>query len=351
MIKIFFGPDSGYTLHSVEKKLKKSLSKEEYEEIIRFDGYKDLTQSVVEDASSISLFGDKKNILFTNCYFLSSQTNRKSPFTDAQQGDYKALIEYFSAPSADTDFYLVVDGNLKKSGPLYETLQDSAEVFLEECSLPSDDDYQMLASKMAKDDGKEIDSDAIKILISRCRTTPSSSGFGMKSVDYLTFVNSMDKLLTYTKHITSESVKELIYRPLEDNVFEIISKLMNKDTQGALYTYQDLRKNGIDVLGMLPAFASKFRDYAFVKYLIEMSYDNNQIADILGKIQNKKIKPGSIYYRKKELANISFKAFLLILSDLSELEKDIKYHMDDSDIRMELFLSLFVEKYLKHYIR
>lgn len=344
MIKVFSGPDSGYTAHRLEQELKK-LPKEQYQEILRFDGYKDLSQSVVEDCSSISLFGDKKIVVYSNCYFLSSSTSKKAPFTDAQQGNYRDLKEYFASPNMDTDLYIQVDGDLKKSGELYEALQDGAEIFLESCNLPSDDDYTMLANKMAKEEGKEIDPDAIKTLISRCRVNPTSS-YGMKGIDYLTFVHSMDKLLIYTKHITVDDVRELVYRPLEDNVFDIINKLMEKNTTGALYVYRDLRDSGVDVLGMLPAFASKFKDYALVKYLIEMSYNNNQIAEQLGRIQNRTVKPGSIYYRKKELSNITFHSCIQVLSDLSDLERDIKLNLDDADTKMKLFLCSFQKKYL-----
>ncbi len=347
MIKVYSGPDSGYTAHKLDKELREKLTSEEYQEVIRFDGYKDLSQSVVEDCSSISLFGGRKIVVYTNCYFLSSSTSKKAPFTDAQQGNYRDLKEYFACPNQDTDLYIAVDGDLKKSGELFEALQEGAEIYLENCTLPTDDDFVMLANSMAKKENKEIDPEAVKIFISRCRVN-QTSGFGMKGIDYLTFVNGMDKLLTYTNHITSQDVRMLIHRPLEDNVFEIVNKLMNKDTAGALYIYRDLRSSGIEPLGILPAFASKFRDYALVKYLIEMSYDNNEIASQLGKIQKKTIKPGSIYYRRQELANLSFSTALRILSDLAEMEKGIKQYMDDGDSRMELFICSFSREYLRY---
>lgn len=347
MIKVFYGSDSGYTAHKAEKILKKELSKEQYEEIIRFDGYKDLTMSVVEDCSSISLFGDRKIVLFSDCYFLSSSSGRKAPFSDSQQGNYRDLMEYFRSPNQDTDLYMIVDGNLKKSGPLFEALQEGEDIYLESCELPSEEEYQMLASKTAKEQKKEIDADAICMLISRSRSIPSATGYGAKSIDYLTFMNSLEKLLTYTDHVTSQDVKELVYRPLEDNVFEIISCLMKKDTGMALYVYQDLRGLGIEPLGILPAFASRFRDYAMVKYLIEIGNDNNQIALELSKVQGRSVKPGSIYYRRKELSSLSFHNCLKILEELSYIEMRIKRYQDDGDVLLKVFLSLFVKKYLK----
>ena len=348
MIKIYFGADSGFTSHKVEQVLKKNLSKEEYNEIIRFDGYKDLSQMVVEDASSISLFGDKKRILYSNCYFLANGTNRKVPFTDAQQGNYKELIEYFEHASPDSDLYLIVDGNLKKSGPLYEAIKEGKEIFLEECVLPSDDDYYSLAHQMAKEENKTIDVDAAKLVIERCRNVAGST-YGVKSVDYLTFKNTMNKLLTYTKHITLVDVEELVYRPLEDNVFDIINKLMEHKTSQAISIYHDIRKGGIEPLSILPAFASKFRDYALLKYLIDTNDSNALIAEELSRIYGKSVKPGAIYYRKKEVEKISFDGIMEILNDLALLEQDIKLYQDNADVRMEVFLSLFYDRYLTRY--
>jgi DNA polymerase-3 subunit delta len=345
MVKVYYGADSGFTAHRAEKELKKTLSKEECAEIIRFDGYKDLASSVVEDCSSISLFGDKKIVLFSNAYFLSSSSNRKAPFSDSQQGNYRDLIEYFNAPSPDTDLYIIVDGELKKSGDLYTAMQESSDVYLQKCDLPSDDDYQALAAQSAKAEGKEIDTDAIKMLISRSRTV--GSGFGAKGVDYLTFMNSLNKLLTYTKHVTTVDVETLVYRPLEDNVFALIDKLMKKNVRGAMLDYHDLRAGGVEPLGILPAFAAKFREYALTKYLIEMSFNNNQIAEQLGKVQGKSIKPGSIYYRRQDLAGLSFARIIRILNDLSEIEVSIKRYQDDADTKMEVFLSTFCDTYLK----
>ncbi|QOS39504.1 DNA polymerase III subunit delta [Treponema rectale] len=345
MVKVYYGVDSGFTAHRAEKELKKTLSKEEYQEIIRFDGYKDLCPSVVEDCSSISLFGDKKIVLFSNAYFLSSSSNRKAPFTDAQQGNYRSLIEYFNAPSPDTDLYIVVDGELKKSGELYTAMQESSDVYLEKCDLPSDEDYQALAVQTAKAEGKEIDTDALKMLLSRSRTV--SSGYGAKGIDYLTFMNSLNKLLTYTKHVTTVDVETLVYRPLEDNVFALIDKLMKKNTRGAMLDYHDIRAGGVEPLGIIPAFGAKFREYALTKYLIEMSYNNNQIAEQLSKVTNKMVKPGSIYYRRQDLAGLSFAKMIQILNDLAELEVSIKLHQDDADTRMEVFLSTFCDTYFK----
>lgn len=341
MIKIFYGSDSGFTTHKVMKELK---GKED--SIIRFDGYKDLVDSVIEDCSSISLFGDKKIVLFSNCYFLSAST-KKGPFTDSQQGNYKSFIQYLDDPNEDTDLYIVVDGYLKKSGELYEAIKDSEHVYLNCVELPSDDEYSLLANKLAMERNKKIDKEAIVSLLDRCRTIPSINSFSNKSIDYLTFMNSIDKLFIYTDHVSKDDVKELIYKPLEDNVFDLINYLVKKDTDNALAIYKDLRRSGIDPLYIIPALASRFKEYAMIKYLLEKNSDFNEIASTLSSIQGKQVKSGSIYYRKQELAPFTFKKLLKVLSDLGEIEMGIKLYQDDGDTLLKIFITCFSRDYMR----
>lgn len=345
MIKIYYGSDPGYTTHKLFNDLKKNLSSEDFSSLIKYDGYKDLVSTVIDDCLSYSLFSSSKNIIFTNCYFLTS-SNKKVAFSDASQNNFKDLIRYLSNPSPDTNLYLVADSLLKKSGDLYEAINDSADVVLISCEVPSDDEYIMLANKTAKEQNKTITSDAIKALLERCRIIASTTSFGAKSIDYLMFNNNLTKLFTYKDNITVDDINELIYQPLEDNVFSIIQELMNKNTKAALKIYQDLLKQGLEGLSILPAFVSKFKDYALIKYLISSNYDNNEIALQLSKIQNKTVKPGSIYYKKKEIEAISYNSLLKVLNDLAEIEVNIKFNQDDANILLSLFIANFKAKYL-----
>ena len=336
MLLIYYGQDSGYTTHRALKDIKKALSEQELKELIRFDGYKDSVPTVMEDCSSISLFGEKKTVLFTNCYFLSSTREKKVPFKDSDQHSYQEFLQYLEEPSPDTDLYMVVDGMLDKSSKLGKAIIESAEAKLVSCELPSPADFEMYAYKIAKERNKEIDKEGAKMLVERTKG------------DYLLFMNNLEKLLTYTDKVRAMDVEELVYQPLEDNAFTLVSSLLQKKTKAALKTYSDLRKGGYDPLMILPTFASQFRFYALVKFLSEKGEDKDSIAAQLS-TKTSKVSPGRVYYSLKDSQNLTFMKILSILEDLANMEIHIKHDGDDGDIDLKLFISLFSQKYLNSY--
>ena len=346
MISVYYGSDPGFTFHRAEKDLRKKLTDEEYQSVERFDGYKNLLSEAVESLESLPLFADKKIVLFANAYFLTKGTNRKAPFTDSDQGNYKSFLAYMKDPIPESDLVLVLDGDLKKQGPLYEALSSQpSQVVFWSCSLPSDQEYEQLAFKEAQEEKKQIDKDAVDVLIERTRVLPLDPYH--KGVDYLLFQNELNKLFCYKDHLTKKDVEENVYRPLEDNVFAIVNSLIKRDTTEALSSYRQLRERGYDPLSLLPAMASQLRNLALQKEVLESYPDDKEAAEELGKVLGRKINPYSVKYRRKDVEALSFKGFLVVMSDLSQMEKDIKLSLDDADTRMELFLGSFTSTYLK----
>lgn len=327
MVKVFFSKDPGFAYHSAIKELKKNLDSVSYSEIEKYDGYKDRVSTIVEACQSISLFGDKKTILVSNSYFFTDSKGRKGTIKESEQ-DYGALEDYLYNPSPDTDLYFVVNGDISKTGSPNKALASPA-ITLVSCDIPSDDDYIMLAYKVAKDENKDINREAAALLLERTKG------------DYLSFMNNLEKLFTYTSTVRKTDVEELVYKPLEDKVFSIVTNLIKGQTRDAFRTFSDVRKGGIDSLGLLPIFASQFNRMALIKYLSQKHMRNEEMASELG------MKSGAIYYALKDIRNISFETLIDIMSDLSLIEKDIKLKNDDQNLRMELFVLTFERTYLR----
>lgn len=346
MISVYYGSDPGYSFHKAQKDLKKKLSEEEYESIEKFDGYKNLLSEAVESLESLPLFANRKIVLFANAYFLTKGSNRRSPFSDSDQGNYKAFLSYMKNPIPESDLVLVLDGDLKKQGPLYEALlSQPSQVSFVSCSLPSDEEYEQLAFKEALEQKKQIDKDAVDLLLDRTRILALDPYH--KGVDYLLFQNELNKLFCYKSHITRKDVEENVYKPLEDNVFNIVNTLVKRQTKDALSSYRELRERGYDPLSLLPAMASQLRNLALQKEVLESYPEDKTAAEELGKVLGRKVNPFSVKYRRRDVQGLSFEGFLQVMSDLSRMEKDIKINLDDADTRMELFLASFASTYLK----
>ena len=320
MIKVFFGKDSGLITKIVNNEINSKT------EVIKYDGYKDTVSDLVNECCSLSLFGERKTVIFSNAYFLSTAKGNKNPIKEKDQ-DYKSLLSYFKNPEPNCDLYILVTGSLDSKNELVKALKELPADFHEVFDL-KDEDFVSLAFKHAKEAGGDIDRDAVKLLNEYC------------SGDYSLFINNLDKLLLYNKHVRTDDVKLLVNKPLEDKAYDLASKLLNKNIKSALNSYQELRQNGWEGLSMISTLANQFRFMALTKFLIAKGYNNDDIASELSD-KNAKIKSAKIYYTRKDIQNYSFQQLLNILCRLGDIEKDVKLNNDNVDERLELFFLSF----------
>lgn len=320
MIKVFFGKDSGLITKIVNNEINSKT------EVIKYDGYKDTVSDLVNECCSLSLFDERKTVIFSNAYFLSTAKGNKNPIKEKDQ-DYKSLLSYFKNPEPNCDLYILVTGSLDSKNELVKALKELPADFHEVFDL-KDEDFVSLAFKHAKEAGGDIDRDAVKLLNEYC------------SGDYSLFINNLDKLLLYNKHVRTDDVKLLVNKPLEDKAYDLASKLLNKNIKSALNSYQELRQNGWEGLSMISTLANQFRFMALTKFLIAKGYNNDDIASELSN-KNAKIKSAKIYYTRKDIQNYSFQQLLNILCRLGDIEKDVKLNNDNVDERLELFFLSF----------
>lgn len=325
MIFVYFGKDPGLSLHFLKRDMK--LKGESYSTATHYDAYRDPVRDVLSDCTSLSLFGEKKTLIVDNCYFLSNNTKTvKGPVKEKEQ-DYKGLLSYVEDPNADTDLYLLVPGNLNPSNEIVKALKKNGCSF-KDCLSLKEDDYYMMAYNRAKERNKKITKGAISVLLER------TSG------DFLLFSSYLELLLTYKDEIDIKDCEEMVYKPLEDKAYECLSFLLKGDVSSALSSYRNVRRQGVDGLLVLLTFVSQIRLMALVANLAEKGESNDEIARILS-TKTSPIKPGRIYYMKKDMSFLSFEKLLTILVDLGQIEEKVKLENDDIDDLLELFIVSF----------
>ena len=330
MIHVYFGSDSGLNLYRAKEDLKRSYKGEAYQSIIKYDGYKDLVSSILYDCQSSSLFGDEKVILVQNAYFLTKQ-KAKGVIKESDQ-DYDSLITYIKNPDENVDLYLVANDTLDPTSKVVKALKELPASF-EDCQKLSLDDYMMLAFKRSKEEGKEIDRDAIQELYNRTQD------------DFLLFNNELDKVFLCGSKVTVDVVKKLVYKPLNDKVYQITSNLISGNTKEAIAVYEDIRKAGTLPLVVLSALATLFKNTYLIKVLIERGMNNDEISKELTD-KSSKVSTGKVYYTRRDTKYMTSSTFIDILSELASIEFDVKLNADDADVRLFVFMSMFRNKYL-----
>lgn len=336
MIYVFFGSDYGLTLEKAKEALKKQMVKKGIDAAVKYDAYSSNIADVVAECQSLSLFDNAKVVLYTNCYFLSSNVKtQKGQFKESQQ-DYNGFLEYLKSPEESSDLFLVANSTLDSKNDIVKALKELPAIFTN-CTEMSEEDYISYAMRKAKDNGKDIDRPGAKELYLRTSYKENYKSHG----NYMLFNNELEKLMLYTDHIRQDDVKLLIHRPLEDNFFEAIKLVLAKKPDEAISIYKDVRTSGTNVFMILPGITAVLKNYALLKYHFEKGTSQQDIASEL-QIKN----PNSLYFKKKELQYISYQNLLKALLELSDIERDVKFKGDDADERMYLFFSLFQRKYL-----
>lgn len=336
MIYVFFGSDYGLNLEKAKEELNKQKKKTGIETMVRYDGYNNSIGEVTQELESLSLFETGKFVLYTNCYFLSSNVkNQKGQFKESQQ-DYPGFLEYLKHPEESSHLFMVASSLLDAKSEIVKALKEVPAVFTN-CTEMTQEDYITYAMRKAKEEDKDIDRDGAKELFERTSYKENYKVHG----NFMLFNNEMEKLMLYTDKIRQDDVRLFVHKPLEDNFFDAVKLLLGKKTSEAIAIYRDVRTSGVNVLAILPGIISVLKNYALLKYHFEKGSSNTDICQEL-QIKN----PNSLYYKKKEIQYISYHSLMKALLELSDIERDIKFKGDDPDERMYLFFSLFQRKYL-----
>lgn len=335
MVVVYFGQDDGYTRSKARSDIQKSIQTAGIDDVSRYDGYNNPVGEVVEDCLSLSLFGSKRAVIFDNAYFLSTSGRQTKGTVKESQQDYKGLIQYLKAPSEDVDLYFISNGNLDSKNEVVQALKDVSAKF-ENCQEMSKDDFVSYALGYCRKQGKKINRPAAEMLYDR---TSRKDGFQTHG-HFTQFTNELDKMMLYTGNIFEGTVEEMVHKPLEDNVFDIVSNLFRRNTDAALKCYRDIRQSGYDPLQLIPIFTSQFRFLALVRYDMDRKLSKEESA------RNLHVTTGRLYYSQKEAGLITYNRLIQVLSQLGIIERDVKLNGDDADDRLMLFLSLFTRTYL-----
>ncbi len=326
MIVLFYGPDAGRT----KRRARETLSRDGLELTASYDLFQDRLSDVLLDLSSLSLFGERKRVLVENAFFLSTV----KPPRGAQKEDEKELRSFLSLlPEADEfDLFLLLPGPLDAKSDVVKSLRKQKSVRFEEVPTLSRDDCFGLAQRRAKENGGTIENEAIELLVERC------------GKDFLLLDNTLSLLFLHGKEVTAKDVSALVAENPEDKAYEVLSHLLRGALSESLQCYRNVRRQGMEGVSVLSSLVSQLRLMALVQGLAEEGKDNEEIARELSSLSSP-VKPGRVYYVRKDLRGLSFSALLSVLSDLSVLEEQVKLEGDDVDTRLECFFLSFDRRY------
>lgn len=293
---------------------------EEEEKEFNFAAY-DLEETPIElaleDAETFPFLGERKVIFLHNPAFLTAEKSKEKV-----DHNLSRLEAYLKEPAPYT--VMVISApyeKLDERKKITKELKRSAEVV--EAKKLTEQELKNWLRTRAKSSGIEFEPDAIDQLL-------ALSGTNMFMLS-----SEVEKLALYAadkQRIDINMVDQLTARSLEQNIFTLVEKVVQRKLDEALRIYYDLLKQNEEPIKILALLAGQFRLIYQVKELSRRGYGQQQIAGYL------KTHPFRVKLALGQAAGFTDED----LSNLMALLADADYQMKTGGMNKSLLIEMLL---------
>lgn len=286
------------------------------EEMMNFSSYdinKDNMESVLEDVMMPPFLSDNKMVVIKNVDFLTTKKLKKD------NHDEEMLMQCFDY--LDEHVHLVIfhdQKNFDERKKIVKLLRKRAKFF--EINPLNYYKVSDTTRQAVKNRNCVIDDDALELLLSR------------KGTNLIDIVNEVEKLCLYSQHIDKKCVDRLVSKPLDENVFDLTTAILNKDKGKIFSIYHDLMVLNEEPVKLIVLIANSMRLLYQVKLLDRKGYNDQEIAKMLG------VNPFRLKYIRNGGKEFQIDELLKCLNELSLLDVKIKTGKIDKKLGLELFM-------------
>ncbi len=293
---------------SIEEEIKKLSKDIDDMNISKYDLNSDMLSLVLEDAKTISLFGDKKLIIAENANMFTGSTSK----------DSELIEEYLNHINENTILILVVHNDkLDTRKKITKQVKKIGKV------LEFNDDLDMTSLVRRLFKNYNIDYNTIKLFLDRVGNNP------------LIIQSEINKIKIYKgndRNITDEDILNLTIKLIEIDIFKLIDYIVKKDKEKALELYYEMLKMNEEPIKIIVILANQFRIMYQSKELLKKGYSEKDIAATL------KIHPYRVKLAIQNSRSYTSKTLLKYLNDLADIDIGIKTGTLNKDLALELFI-------------
>lgn len=298
----------------IRKKISEIVSANKNSEIVKFNGSDNSFSiyEVINTCRSINLFMDKVVVLVKDAPLL---------YKKASDEELKALVDYIDNPTYEAEliFYSLENNISEKLKSTKELIKNAQYIKLDKLKK---NDFYSYARNMINQCRLNIDSKAIDYLV-------NNSNFDLSLLS-----SNLRVLSLYPDFINLDVLNKLISLPDEEDPFNLINSLTNKDISKSIEYVNKLLKYDDNILGLISLISAQLRFLYAVSYYDEIGYSTSDIMNAL-KVRN----DYRIVKARETLRNISKEDILKLLSDLSDLDFKCKTNSEiDDKTKLELLI-------------
>lgn len=305
----------GLEKYLIDERIKKIIQENNIEniDINRYNLENSTIDEIIEDASIISMFQDKKMIIVDNAYIFTSSTNKKLP-----EQNIDLLTKYLDSNNSNTILIFVVlkdkIDTRKKITTLFKNVGK-----IEEYNLTND--ISKIVINLFKP--YQINNKNVNLLINRVGNNLSLLS------------SEIEKIKIYKENdlnIEENDIINLTHKNIDMDIFKLIDNILLSNKKQALECLEEMIKYGEEPIAIIIMLANQIRIMYQSKLLIKKGYSEHEISDIL-EIHEFRVKKAL-----EKSRNYTDKKILSKLEELADLDYNIKSGNIDKDIGLELFI-------------
>lgn len=314
-VYLFYGPE-GYLREQAVERLKEYVLPPGGEQLNFevLDGSVMSGREIVAAAAYASFIPGRRLVLVKSPQIFQASAEKNDR-------EIKYVLDYLAAPCPGTCLVFDSAQNVDRRKKIYKETARAGRTI--EFTLLKPADLIKWLAKRAREDGCAINREAAEELLARCGR------------DMYTLYHEMQKLACYTepgKTIGIEVVRQLVAARVEENIFEVVDAIGEKNCVRALSGIRNLllqKQQPQQIIGMV---ARQFRLILQVQGLARAGQSREQIISLL------KIHP--FVYKKiyAQRQNFPLEQLVKALNKLTELDHNIKIGLVDFYPAMETFV-------------
>jgi len=247
---------------------------------------------IIEEASSFSLFGEKKVIVVKNAEIFCTGKNKEE--------NNELLISYMDTPNINTTLIFTTINKLDMRKTLTKKIKEKYQTIVVEAYKP----YEV-AKKVEEYFKKQkytFSKDIITYITSSCLN------------NYDLVCSELEKIDLYyqdEKEIKIIDIENIISKVNEDNNFKFVDLIVSKNMPKALSTLSDLKLSKVEPTVLLSLVVREYRLMYYTKILADQGLNCYNIAKELGlqDWQVEKVLKTGYAYKKDEIEDIMLKAY------------------------------------------
>ena len=267
---------------------------------------------ILSEMTTVSLLGEERMVIISQPEFLKA--------TYKNNNIVEKFISYFENENPDTILLILCDSDLDYRVKINAVLKSKAKI-KKIAGIEGDNLSEWIINKLALD-GYKIDLTAVAELIERTES------------DIMQINNELEKLKLYQtdKNISYNTVRLLVSRNLEDNIFNLLNAFVANDKKTLFAIYEDFMALNEDEMRIISAITNKVEEILYTKILVNQRMSKDEIATYF------KVKPGRAYYMMDAAKKISEASLKSLMERITDLDYKIKSGKIDKKLGLQLFI-------------